>query len=188
MKRLLTIILFLAACNAFGQVKPKQIAPGSEGENLFIRSGTPTWDTITVSDVSGINTFIHNSTIQSASVTGTATKTIKLTRGDNTFITTTFTDKDNQTLTYVSGSKTLSISGGNSVVLPIDYGELQQTITGQTSPVFTLSQAINTSKHLIIVMNTAVIYPEDYSITGANQITLSFVPSSSDRFLFYYKN
>lgn len=187
MSRILTIMLLMASISSFAQVNPKQIAPGKDGENLFIRSGIAQWDSIKMADIKDGNTFIHNSTIQSVSIAGDSLKTATFTRGDNSFISATFVDKDNQTLSWNNGTRTLGIQNANNVVIPGDYGELQQTITGQTSPVFTLSQPINTNKHLTIVMNTGTIDPIDYSITGANQITLHFTPSASDRFQFYYK-
>lgn len=145
-------------------------------------------DTIsTIATQSQVNTFINQSTIQSVTITGDSLKTATFTRGNNSFISTTFVDKDNQTLAYNSGTKVLSIHNGNSIALPIDYGELDQVISGQTSSVFTLSQSINLSKHLIIMYNTANVYPQDYSITGPNQITFHFAVTASDKFHFFYK-
>lgn len=103
--------------------------------------------------------------------------------------TATIATKSDLKLSYNTGTRMLKIAGGNAVTLPIEnYEELTQTITGQTSRVFTLSQDINNSKHLIIVMNATVIDPSDYTVTGTNKITLSFNPKSTDRFIFYFKN
>lgn len=66
-------------------------------------------------------------------------------------------------------------------------GELFQTITGQTSQTFTLSQPINTSKHLMVILNAAWVDPIDYTISGST-ITFSFPIAASDRLNFYYKS
>lgn len=122
-------------------------------------------------------------------ITGTSTKTIKITKGNGTFISGTFADNDNQTVAYNTTTKVFSISGGNSITLPIpkEYGELFQTITGQTSPIFTLSQTINPNKHFQITMNNVFVNPLDYNFSGST-VTLLFTPKPSDRFSFFYKS
>lgn len=65
-------------------------------------------------------------------------------------------------------------------------GELTQTISGLTSKTFILSQPVDNTKHIIIVMNSGIIYPADYTISG-QQVTLSFTPEATDKFLIYIK-
>jgi hypothetical protein len=75
----------------------------------------------------------YNDRITSAAVTGTSTKTLTLTQQDGGTVTATWTDYDTdtdaQTLTWVAGTKTLEISGGNDVTL--DGLATEEFVTGQ---------------------------------------------------------
>lgn len=117
----------------------------------------------------------------SLTVTGTTTKTISVTKSDGgAWLSGSFTDMDNQTLSYNSG--TLSISGGNSVSLPVD--EFFHS-TGSTSQVYVLPSVPH--GNVVVMLNAGFLSPSDYSITG-NTLTFSINIESTDHiFLFTNK-
>lgn len=79
----------------------------------------------------------YNDKINSAAFSGTTTKTLTLTQQDEGVVTASFTDNDNQTLSFTSPS--LSISGGNSVNLSSINTDNQTLALDSLERVFTLS-------------------------------------------------
>ncbi|HEU0226731.1 MAG TPA: hypothetical protein VFQ86_03265, partial [Arachidicoccus soli] len=53
-KPTLLSILTLFGLSSFAQVKPKQIAPGTNGQLIIVRSGVAQWDSLKWTDISGV--------------------------------------------------------------------------------------------------------------------------------------
>lgn len=142
---------------------------------------------ISQNQVNGLVDTLAGINFNAAVFTGTTTKTLKLTRGNGSWIQASFNDNDNQTLS-LSNADSLSISGGNTIYLPYIRtlpGGAFQSFTGTVSNTFTLSSAPAASSPVYVTMNNAWLDPVDWSRTGAT-ITLSFNTSSTDLITIYY--
>lgn len=88
----------------------------------------------------------------------------------------------NQTLS-LSGEN-LSISGGNTVTIPL-Y-ERQQSFTGIATNNVTLNTSPTSISNVFIFYNNAFLDPEDWDISGST-ITLSFTTTTNDLLTIYYR-
>lgn len=157
-------------------------APGiKEGSNYRYNLGNLIVDTTT------INSRIENAegtNINSIVFSGSETKTLTAHKASGAWITATFTDNDNQSISWEQSSNSLSISGGNTIHIPVDYKV--QSFTGLVTSSISLETAPIDDSNVIIVMNTGTLHEDDYFISG-NVINLSFTSESSDHFKIYYK-
>lgn len=75
----------------------------------------------------------------------------------------------------------------NAIATKTDMSaDFVQTATGLTGNTITLAKTPKVGERLIVIMNTALIYPVDYTLSG-NTLTLSFTPAADDKFLIYIK-
>lgn len=75
----------------------------------------------------------------------------------------------------------------NTIATKTDLSaDFVQTVTGLSGNTITLSKTPKQGERLIVIMNTALIYPVDYTLSG-NVLTLDFTPSVDDQFLIYIK-
>lgn len=130
--------------------------------------------------IDSLHNELGNGTI---AVTGDATKTITVKKySGSTWLTTSFTDNDNQTLS-ISGDS-LSISGGNKVKILLS--EPTFSSSGSTATTYTLPGTPASGKHIFVTLNTAFVDEADYTLTG-NQLHLLFPIETTDKLKIYYK-
>jgi len=142
-----------------------------------------------VDTVTALRQGINGVNVNSITFTGSATKTLTLTKSNGSWIQASFTDNDNQTLS-LSNADSLSISGGNTIHLPYLRtlpSASYQSFTGSATNTLVLPTIPAPSANVLLTMNNAWLDPADWSLSGAT-ITLSFTTSSSDLITVYYSN
>lgn len=131
---------------------------------------------------------IADSSVSSVTITGNATKTVRITKQSGAWIEGTFTDNDNQTLSL--SNDVLSISGGNNITLPYINNSLaagSQSFTGTATNSVTLTTIPSGAVPVLVTMNTAILDPTDWTRTGST-INLSFTTSVTDILTIYFSN
>lgn len=151
--------------------------------NTFFGKGT----TLTKQEVDDnwiqIQTTVNNTNQAWLSVSGTNTKTITVTKAGNiAWLTASFNDLDNQTITYSNDS--LTISGGNKVKVTLT--ERIFSSNGTTATTYTLPFPPVSTKHLQVYLNSALVDSGDINL-NTNQVQLLFPIETSDFIKIYYK-